>query len=484
MSSHFPICLETQFKQRIPHVKAAIQSTLGVGTSTTHAYDILAVSQGFANYQSAKGRAQMPYYEWGLNIGTTQVPYFIMKAIGHHRNTEEARNAGAPLISDSPDHVTWVLFENGQATPVSFGAQKEAVSWDLRNMRGTLLQALNHNVSALRLRLMDGKSIVDYQARKGWVNGVTLPDLCSNDASGVMSQLKTLAGQGDNEYQPDFLSFGMPTDDVAVHVRVNIIRVLGGLIINIRLYDPKSNQYRGALLEGAPAFRQLRMDVNAAKNGLFLIVGPTGSGASTTSTYLMTQLNIGERSGTSKTGESLDATSMSDLFLITGRTGSGKSTKLTQLTDQLNIGKQGGASSTGGPIDVPSMSDIHQKLMRADADIVYAGEIRDGNALSAAIDAAKSKPVIARLHSNDTLVLMRLQAMGADIGSLHGVLKGVYSQCLVRSADQGLVIPVSSYQHLDDGKLVGPTLLEEARLLHLRGGISDSEMHNEFGQDF
>lgn len=482
MSSHSPICLETHFKQRIPHVKTAIQSALGVGTSTTHAYDILAVSQGFANYQSAKGRAQMPYYEWGLNIGTTQAPYFIMKAIGHHRNTEEARNAGAPLLLGSPDHVSWVLFENGQSTPVSFSAQKEAISWDLRNMHGTLLQALNHNVSALRLRLMDGKSIVDYQARKGWVNGVTLPDLCSNDASGVMSQLKTLAGQGDNEHQPDFLSFGMPTDDVAVHVRSNIIRVLGGLIINIRLYDPKSHQYRGALLEGAPAFRQLRMDVNAAKNGLFLIVGLTGSGASTTSTYLMTQLNIGERSG--KTGETLDAPNMSDLFLITGRTGSGKSTKLTQLTEQLNIGKQSVELNTGEHLDALSMSDIHKKMMRADADVVCAGEIRDGNALSAAIDAAKSKPVIAQLHSNDTLVLMRLQAMGADMGSLHGVLKGVYSQCLVRSADQGLVIPVSSYQHLDDGKLVGPTLLEEARLLHLRGGISDSEMHNEFGQDF
>jgi Tfp pilus assembly pilus retraction ATPase PilT len=447
MSSHFPICLETQFKQRIPHVKTAIQSALGVGSSTTHAYDILAVSQGFANYQSAKGRAQMPYYEWGLNIGTTQAPYFIMKAIGHHRNPEEARNAGAPLLLGSPDHVSWVLFENGQATPVSFSAQKEAISWDLRNVHGSLLQAANHHVSALRLRQMGGKSIVDYQTRKGWVSSGVLSDVCSNDPSNIMSQLKALAAHVDKEHQPDLLSFGIQVDGVLVHVRVHVLRTQDGPIINIRLHDPIAHQYLGALLEGCPAFQRLRMDVNEAKNGLFLIVGRTGSGSSTTTTYLMT-------------------------------------TTTTHLSSQKNALNSRGVVDEVNPIAALSMSDIHQKLMRADADIVCAGEIRDGNALSAALDAAQTKPVIAVLHASDAHVLLRLQSMGADMNSLHGVLKGVYSQCLMRSADQGVVIPVSSYQFLDEGKLIGLNLIEEARLLHLRGGISDSEMHNQFGQDF
>lgn len=113
MSLNHSICVNTQFKQRLDTVKTAVKDKLGVGISTANAYDLISVCQGFENYQTAKGRSTMPFYEWGINISSKETPYYLTKPIGHHRNKEEAYIAGLLLLENSPEDAAWTLLENG-----------------------------------------------------------------------------------------------------------------------------------------------------------------------------------------------------------------------------------------------------------------------------------------------------------------------------------------------------------------------------------
>lgn len=136
------------------------------------------------------------------------------------------------------------------------------------------------------------------------------------------------------------------------------------------------------------------------------------------------------------------------VILLVGPTGSGKSTTLCAMiselaTEEVNI------ETLEDPVEynIPGVSQcqINEKtgmtfatglraMLRQDPDIIAVGEIRDGETASIAIRAAiTGHLVLSTLHTNDALsAIFRLKDIGVEPYMISSALRGVISQRLVR----------------------------------------------------
>ena len=136
------------------------------------------------------------------------------------------------------------------------------------------------------------------------------------------------------------------------------------------------------------------------------------------------------------------------LVLVTGPTGSGKSTTLYSMLCTLDDGARN-IVSIEDPVecDIPSFRQVSVDLkhgitltsglktvLRLDPDVVFVGEIRDGEAAETAMRAASSgKYVFSSLHTRDVAsTVTALRDLHVDNRSLSGNLSGIVSQRLIR----------------------------------------------------
>lgn len=156
------------------------------------------------------------------------------------------------------------------------------------------------------------------------------------------------------------------------------------------------------------------------------------------------------------------------LVLVTGMTGSGKTTTTAAMLDHINMTRRCHILTMEDPIEVMhpdkmaivdqreigiDTADFHTAMraaMRQDPDVIFVGEMRDHETVSAALHAAETGHlVISTLHTIDaTETVNRIiefypphQQMQARI-TLAGALKGIVSQRLVARAEGGGRIPV------------------------------------------
>lgn len=149
------------------------------------------------------------------------------------------------------------------------------------------------------------------------------------------------------------------------------------------------------------------------------------------------------------------------LILVTGMTGSGKTTTTAAMINHINMTRRCHVLTIEDPIEVMhadrmaivdqreigiDTSDFHVAMkyaMRQDPDVIFVGEMRDIETVSAALHAGETGHlVISTMHTIDaTETVNRLidffpphQQMQARL-SLAGTLKGVVSQRLVPRAD-------------------------------------------------
>ncbi|MBI4860059.1 MAG: PilT/PilU family type 4a pilus ATPase [Candidatus Riflebacteria bacterium] len=154
------------------------------------------------------------------------------------------------------------------------------------------------------------------------------------------------------------------------------------------------------------------------------------------------------------------------LLLIVGPTGSGKSTTLACLIDRINNSRACRIITVEDPIeyvhegkkatidqrevfaDTPTFATALRNILRQDPDVILVGELRDLETISAAITAAETGHlVLATLHTNDAVQAVDRvidvfpPSQQSQIRSqLAASLVGVVSQRLLQRADgQGLV---------------------------------------------
>ena len=138
----------------------------------------------------------------------------------------------------------------------------------------------------------------------------------------------------------------------------------------------------------------------------------------------------------------------SGVILIVGPTGSGKSTTMCAMLQEL-CSEETNIMTLEDPVeyDIPGVSQcqINEKtgmtfaaglraILRQDPDIISVGEIRDGETGSIAIRSAiTGHLVLSTLHTNDAVsAIPRLVDIGVEPYLIANALRGVISQRLVR----------------------------------------------------
>ncbi len=138
-------------------------------------------------------------------------------------------------------------------------------------------------------------------------------------------------------------------------------------------------------------------------NGVILIVGPTGSGKSSTMSAMISKVNT----------EGVNLTTLEDPveYNIPG-------------ANQVQIHEKVGMTFASGL----------RSILRQDPDIIAVGEIRDGETSEIAMRSAiTGHLVISTLHTNDSVsTIDRLIDMGTPTFLIFSAMRGVISQRLVR----------------------------------------------------
>jgi general secretion pathway protein E/type IV pilus assembly protein PilB len=135
------------------------------------------------------------------------------------------------------------------------------------------------------------------------------------------------------------------------------------------------------------------------------------------------------------------------IVIVTGPTGSGKTTSLYSMLNEIND-VEVNIQTLEDPVEyslpmirqthvregVLDFSDGIKALLRQDPDIIFIGEIRDGETANMALKASMTgHQVYTTLHTNDSFgAIPRLFDLGLKPGMVAGALTAVFAQRLVR----------------------------------------------------
>lgn len=220
----------------------------------------------------------------------------------------------------------------------------------------------------------------------------------------VISRVKIMSGMDIAERRiPQDGRFNVSMKDRVIDLRVSTLPTVYGEKIVLRLLDKSggivSTKAIGLAGEDLEKYRRLiRM-----KNGVLLIVGPTGSGKSSTMYAMINELNTPE----------VNLVTLEDPveYNVNG-------------VNQVQINDKTGMTFANGL----------RAILRQDPDIIAVGEIRDGETAEIAMRAAiTGHVVLSTIHTNDAAgTIERLVDIGVEPYLVGSALKGVVSQRLVR----------------------------------------------------
>ena len=232
-------------------------------------------------------------------------------------------------------------------------------------------------------------------------NILTVP---KNLQSSVISRLKVMGGM-------DIAERKVPQDgraNLSVHgsdvdLRMSTLPTIHGEKFVIRLLDKNAQLLDRAAIGLSGGDLEKYETLVKSQSGVVLIVGPTGSGKSSTMYTMMRELNT----------EQVNLVTLEDPveYHIDG-------------INQVQINEKTGMTFSEGL----------RSILRQDPDIVAVGEIRDGETAQIALRAAiTGHLVLSTIHTGSAAgAIDRLIDIGVEPYLIAGALRGVISQRLVR----------------------------------------------------
>ena len=221
----------------------------------------------------------------------------------------------------------------------------------------------------------------------------------------VISRLKIMA-------RMDIAQKNIPQDGQAVvtvrqetlDLRISTLPTIHGEKVVVRLLrkTPELATLEGIGLEGENRERFLSL-VDSAREGVILMVGPTGSGKTSTLYAIIDRLKR----------EEVNLVSLEDPveYHIDG-------VCQVQINDKTGL----------------TFANVLRSVLRQDPDIIAVGEIRDGETAEIAMRAAMTGHlVLSTVHTNNAASSVdRLMDIGVEPYLIAGAVKGIISQRLVR----------------------------------------------------
>ena len=186
-------------------------------------------------------------------------------------------------------------------------------------------------------------------------------------------------------------------------MRISTIPILTGESIVLRLLNQEALSFDLKTLGMTSALLGQFEQLISIPHGIILVVGPTGSGKTTTLYSVMSLLN--------------DQTK-----------------KIITIEDPVEYKMQGLCQMQVNPKIGVTFAAGLRHIVRQDPDIILVGEIRDRETADIAINAALTGHlVLSTLHTNDAVgAVTRLLDMGVEPFLVSSALYGVLSQRLVR----------------------------------------------------
>jgi type IV pilus assembly protein PilB len=222
---------------------------------------------------------------------------------------------------------------------------------------------------------------------------------------GLIARLKVMAGMdiAEKRLPQDGRLRLMSEDGNEVDFRVSTLRTMWGEKIVMRVLDHR---------KGVPALEEIGMSAIGLEemrqfmrhqHGMILVVGPTGSGKSTTLSSALRAVHS-ERTNIITIEDPIE-------YQIPG-------VNQTQINEKIKL----------------TFASALRSILRQDPDVILVGEIRDAETAKIAMQAAQTGHlVLSTLHTDDApSVVTRLADIGTEPYVIAGALIGVVAQRLVR----------------------------------------------------
>ena len=271
----------------------------------------------------------------------------------------------------------------------------------VRLVNEMLSQALEQGASDVHVEPEELKLVIRFR-----VDGILHKylELPLNDYPAVASRIKLIGNLNIAESrlpQDGRTNFQIGTHDI--DIRISTIPVMSGESIVMRLLRKDSMRFNLSELGMADALKKRFETLIEIPHGIILVVGPTGSGKTTTLYSVMNKLNNAER-------------------------------KIITIEDPVEYQLPGlSQMQINHKIGLSFASGLRH-IVRQDPDVILVGEIRDRETADIAVNAALTGHlVLSTLHTNDAVgAITRLQDMGIESFLISSVLCGVLSQRLAR----------------------------------------------------
>jgi len=189
-----------------------------------------------------------------------------------------------------------------------------------------------------------------------------------------------------------------------INLRITCAPSIGGDKLSIRLLDPKnirrSMQELGLIRKQSEHIKAWIGDIQ----GMFLVVGPVGSGKTTTLYAMLDELRHRERS-------------------------------IVTIEDPVEYRIEGVAQMQVSSRRDFTFANALKSILRLDPDYIMVGEMRDSGSTDAALNAAMTgKVLLSTLHSKDAVgVITALRNYGVEDYEIAAMLELVAAQRLVRT---------------------------------------------------
>ena len=220
----------------------------------------------------------------------------------------------------------------------------------------------------------------------------------------VISRIKIMSGLDIAEHRiPQDGRFNVQIKERDIDLRVSTLPTAYGEKIVLRLLDKSGGRVTKEAVGLTGSDLEKYDEMLKLRNGVLLLVGPTGSGKTTTMYAMINQLNT----------ESVNLVTLEDPveYNVDG-------------VNQVQINEKTGMTFANGL----------RAILRQDPDIIAVGEIRDGETADIAMRSAiTGHVVLSTIHTNDAVgAIDRLRDIGVEPYIIAAALRGVISQRLVR----------------------------------------------------